>query len=347
MKRLLRVLRWLPLIPLAASLYVFTIPETNFRLSEKTFELSKPISSKSVGRELKEQGIIRFSFLFELFYGLYGDWELVQPGKYTARKGQTIYQTARQLKNSRKSIVRLVINRLRLKEDFAHLIDKQFIIDSASVMQFIQSNDSLQAFDVDTTGFFTMILPDTYEYYRNSSMRVILSKLRTQSERFWLQNDRLKKAAELSLTPREIYILASVVEEETNDPGDRSLIASVYLNRLRQRMPLQACPTIKFALKDFSLNRIYEKYLTIASPYNTYQRAGLPPGPICTPLPATIDRVLNAPKTNYLYFVAKSDFSGFHHFSATYSEHQYYARLYQKALTEEQNKKAAAERAKR
>ncbi|MFN5691700.1 MAG: endolytic transglycosylase MltG, partial [Bacteroidota bacterium] len=82
---------------------------------------------------------------------------------------------------------------------------------------------------------------------------------------------------------------------------DRSLIASVYLNRLRQRMPLQACPTIKFALKDFSLTRIYEKYLTIPSPYNTYQRAGLPPGPICTPLPATIDRVLNAPKTNYLW----------------------------------------------
>lgn len=337
----------MPLLPLAATLYVFSIPDTSFRLSEKMFELSKPISSESVARELKEQGIIRFPLLFQLFYGMYGEWELVQPGKYTARKGQTLFQTAQQLKNSRKSIVRLVINRLRLKEDFAHLIDKQFILDSTSVMQFIQSNDSLKEFSVDTTSFFTMILPDTYEFYRNSSMRVIVSKLRAQSERFWLQNDRLKKAAEWSLTPREIYILASVVEEETNDPGDRSLIASVYLNRLRQRMPLQACPTIKYALKDFSLTRIYEKYLTIASPYNTYQRTGLPPGPICTPLPATIDRVLNAPKTNYLYFVARSDFSGYHHFSATYSEHQYYARLYQKALTEEQNKKAAAERAKR
>jgi UPF0755 protein len=144
MKRLFRVLRWLPLLPLAATLYVFSIPDTSFRLSEKMFELSKPISSESVARELKEQGIIRFPLLFQLFYGMYGEWELVQPGKYTARKGQTLFQTAQQLKNSRKSIVRLVINRLRLKEDFAHLIDKQFIIDSTSVMQFIQSNDSLK-----------------------------------------------------------------------------------------------------------------------------------------------------------------------------------------------------------
>jgi UPF0755 protein len=144
-----------------------------------------------------------------------------------------------------------------------------------------------------------------------------------------------------------VYALASVVEEETNDPGDRSLIASVYLNRLRLGMPLQACPTIKFALRDFSITRIYEKYLTINSPYNTYRRAGLPPGPICTPSPATIDLVLNAPSTGYLYFVAKSDFSGYHHFSSTYQEHQYYARLYQKALTIEQNKKASAEKEKK
>jgi UPF0755 protein len=159
-----------------------------------------------------------------------------------------------------------------------------------------------------------------------------------------LQEDRLKKAAALNLTPLQVYTLASIVEEETNEQCDRVLIASVYLNRLRIGMPLQACPTIKYALRDFSITRIYEKYLTVNSSFNTYQRTGLPPGPICTPAAATIDLVLNAPATQYLYFVAKSDFSGFHHFSSSYSEHQYYARLYQKALTEEQNKKATAEK---
>jgi UPF0755 protein len=103
-------------------------------------------------------------------------------------------------------------------------------------------------------------------------------------------------------------------------------------------MPLQACPTIKYALKDFSLTRIYEKYLTFPSPYNTYQRTGLPPGPICTPQPATIDRVLHAPATEYLFFVAKSDFSGYHHFSNSYAEHQRYAVAYQRALDAYQQK---------
>jgi UPF0755 protein len=105
-------------------------------------------------------------------------------------------------------------------------------------------------------------------------------------------------------------------------------------------MPLQACPTIKFAMQDFTITRIYEKYLTHPSPYNTYNKKGLPPGPICTPSPTTIDLVLNAPNTNYLYFVAKSDFSGYHHFSSTYGEHNKYADDYQKKLDEYQKKKA-------
>lgn len=343
----MRLVQWMLLLPFLALAYIFFVPDTSFDAKEKNYQIAKDVSAKGITDDLEQQGIIRFSFLFRLFYGIYGDWSLVQPGKYTASRGQTIYQTARQLKNSRKSIVKLVINRTRLKEDFARLVGKQFTLDSSTVIEFIQSNDSLKGFGVDTSSFFTMVLPDTYEFYRNSSVRVILSKLREHSERFWLQEDRMKKASMLGLSPSEVYILASVVEEETNDPGDRALIASVYLNRLKKGMPLQACPTIKYALHDFSLTRIYEKYLTVPSLYNTYQRAGLPPGPICTPVPATIDLVLNAPKTNYLYFVAKSDFSGYHHFSASYSEHQYYARLYQKALTEEQNKKAAAEKTRK
>lgn len=343
----MRLVQWMLLLPFLALAYIFFVPDTSFDAKEKNYQIAKDVSAKDITDDLEQQGIIRFSFLFRLFYGIYGDWSLVQPGKYTASRGQTIYQTARQLKNSRKSIVKLVINRTRLKEDFARLVGKQFTVDSSTVIEFIQSNDSLNGFGVDTSSFFTMVLPDTYEFYRNSSVRVILSKLREHSERFWLQEDRMKKASMLGLSPSEVYILASVVEEETNDPGDRALIASVYLNRLKKGMPLQACPTIKYALRDFSLTRIYEKYLTVPSLYNTYQRAGLPPGPICTPVPATIDLVLNAPKTNYLYFVAKSDFSGYHHFSASYSEHQYYARLYQKALTEEQNKKAAAEKTRK
>ena len=111
-------------------------------------------------------------------------------------------------------------------------------------------------------------------------------------------------------------------------------------NRLIKQMPLQACPTIKYAMQDFTITRIYEKYLSNASPYNTYRVKGLPPGPICTPAAKTIDLVLDAPKTDYIYFVAKADFSGYHHFSNNYAEHDRYAKEYQKKLDEYQAKKA-------
>jgi len=222
----------------------------------------------------------------------------------------------------------------------AKLIAKAFDRDSAAVMTFLSSNDSLQAFDTDTTQLFALLIPNTYEYYWSSSMTQILSKLQKAQIYFWSQNNRIKKAATKGMSQNQIYTLASIVEEETNFDSDKSLIASVYQNRLEKQMPLQACPTIKYAMQDFTITRIYEKYLSNASPYNTYRIKGLPPGPICTPAAKTIDLVLDAPKTDYIYFVAKADFSGYHHFSNNYAEHDRYAKEYQKKLDEYQAKKA-------
>ncbi|HLA58857.1 MAG TPA: endolytic transglycosylase MltG, partial [Puia sp.] len=131
------------------------------------------------------------------------------------------------------------------------------------------------------------------------------------------------------------YILASIVEEETTRKDDKPKIASVYLNRIRMGMRLSADPTVKFALRRFDLKRVYEKYLLVESPYNTYMNAGLPPGPICTPSMESLDAVLNAPATKYLYFVAKPDFSGYSNFAETFPEHLKFAKEYQKALDEE------------
>jgi UPF0755 protein len=131
-----------------------------------------------------------------------------------------------------------------------------------------------------------------------------------------------------------VYTLASIVEEETNKNDEKGNIASVYMNRLGNGMPLAADPTIKFALKNFGLKRIYFGNLATPSPYNTYINKGLPPGPICTPQIVTIDAVLNMPRTDYLFFVARSDFSGYHQFTNNFAEHEKYARLYQDALNE-------------
>jgi len=157
-------------------------------------------------------------------------------------------------------------------------------------------------------------------------------RLKDEQEKFWSRDDRLQKASALNLSQNQVYTLASIVEEETNMNDEKGNIASVYMNRLNANMKLAADPTIKYALKDFSLKRIYTGYLTVQSPYNTYMYKGLPPGPICTPRAVTIDAVLNAPKTDYLFFLAKSDFSGYHQFTSNFAEHEKYAKLYQQAL---------------
>jgi UPF0755 protein len=164
-----------------------------------------------------------------------------------------------------------------------------------------------------------------------TSIQNIFKKLNKEEKKFW-NKERLQKAQRLQLTPKEVYTLASLVEEETNKQADKGKIASVYLNRIKKGMRLAADPTVKFAMKDFELKRIYHKHLEFESPYNTYRNAGLPPGPICTPSIKTIDAVLDAPDTDYLFFVARADFSGYSDFAATYQQHLMYAKAYQQAL---------------
>ncbi len=306
---------------------------TGFSEKTSTFIIAEDGTDKaSVMNVLKEADILNSPAVFSFLGSRINIWEKIRPGRYEVKKGESLLTIARMLKNGRLAQFKLVINRIRTKEELARLISKNFKPDSVSVMEFISSNDSLKKFGVDTASLFTAIIPDTYLFYWNTPVSKILTRLKDTRDAFWQRNDRLQKAENTGLTKNEVYILASIVEEETNDAGDRSKIASVYSNRLNIGMPLQACPTIKFAMKDFTLTRIYEKYLSNPSPYNTYRRKGLPPGPICTPSPKTIDIVLDAPKTDYLFFVAKSDFSGYHHFSSNYAEHDRYAKEYQKAL---------------
>ena len=152
-------------------------------------------------------------------------------------------------------------------------------------------------------------------------------------EKFW-NEERIAKARKTGLNLKDIHILASIVEEETNNAEDRSMVAGVYLNRLKKHMPLQACPTARYAAGDFSLNRIVKKHTKIDSPYNTYNYAGLPPGPIRIPSAKAIDAVLDFVPHKYLYFCAKADFSGTHNYATTFSEHSRNARTYQKALNQ-------------
>lgn len=333
MSRVLSTLLLVLLIVGAIAAWLVLGAGTGFSEKTRYFIIAEGKTDQaSVLQVLEENEIIAHPATFALLASQLGVWDKIRPGKYEVKKGMSNWKMVRMLRNGRLAEIKLVINKLRTKEDLAKLISKNFAPDSVSVMRFLNSKDSLKPFGVDTSMVFTLIIPDTYSFYWNTSLTRIFSKLTDAQRSFWLKNERMAKAEKMKFTPEQVYILASIVEEETNYETDKYKIASVYINRLQKQMPLQACPTIKYAMKDFTITRIYEKYLFNPSPYNTYRVKGLPPGPICTPSPKTIDIVLNAPTSNYLYFVAKSDFSGYHHFSSSYAEHDSFAKQYQKAL---------------
>jgi UPF0755 protein len=286
---------------------------------------------QSVIDSLQKKKIITGTFWFDKIAKYLNYDKAVKPGRYRVTEGMSRVNLVRMLRSGNQSPVNLVITKLRTKEDLAKKLGSNFEFDSLNAIQYLNNIDSLSPFDLDTNTVMTAVIPNTYIVKWNNTPSTIFKKLFTEQHIFW-NKKRKAQAAALNLSVKEVYTLASIVEEETNEETDKGKIASVYINRMRTGMRLGADPTIKFAMKDFGLKRIYFKHLSYPSPYNTYRNAGLPPGPICTPSIKTIDAVLNAPATDYLFFAARPDFSGYHNFAATYPEHQKFAKAYQLAL---------------
>ena len=310
----------------------------------KYFYIKTGATYNEVRQSLIDEKIIRNTTFFDLLSKQLKYPRLVKAGRYQVKSGSSIFNLLRMLRSGNQTPVNLVINKLRLKEDLAQKIAANFECDSASVMEVLNDPEIFKKFNVDGNTLMTIVIPNTYSLLWNSAPRKIIDKLYSEKEKFW-NTERLAKAKDMNLTPEQVYSMASIVEEETNKEEDKGLIASVYMNRMNTGMRLQADPTVKFAMKDFGLKRILLKHLTYDSPFNTYQNAGLPPGPICTPSVNTIDAVLNAPKTTYIYFVAKPDFNGYSNFASTYAEHMVFAKAYQQALDSLMKAKAAKKKA--
>jgi UPF0755 protein len=288
----------------------------------------------------RDSNLVKNPGAFELLGSRLEVPEKLKAGRYELKKGMSLMDITRLLRNGTQAPVKLIITKLRTKENLAGFLGRKMEIDSLDVLAYMSNADSLQQFGLDSNTVMAIIYPNTYTYFWNASVSAVFEKFYAEYKKVWTE-ERRQKARNLGLTPAMAYTLASIVEEETNALDEKDTIASVYLNRLNKGMRLQADPTVKFAMKNFTLKRIYEKYTQIESPYNTYRNTGLPPGPICTPSLKTLDAVLQPAQTNYLYFVAKSDFSGHHVFSETYEQHLVNAKGFQKAQDVEQEKRAA------
>lgn len=327
--------KWILLLLLLAGLagvYVFFGPNTG-ALSEGEYVYIRTGSRyEDVKKALKEGGFVRDLRTFDLLARQAGYPSRVKAGKYHIRKGMSNYSIVRLLRSGRQTPVKLVIGKLRTKNDFIRLLSRNLEADSDVLRQMFADTVYLAQFGLDTNTVLCGVMPDTYEFYWNTSADKAFRKIEKKFAAFWNEDRRLR-ASKLSLRPDEVVTLASIVEEESNKNDEKPNIASVYLNRLRNGSKLQADPTARWAYGDFSIRRITSVHTSLASPYNTYYVKGLPPGPICTPSPQSIDAVLNAPKTDYLYFCAREDFSGYHRFAITYDEHLRNARLYQQALS--------------
>jgi UPF0755 protein len=258
----------------------------------------------------------------------------INSGRYLLDSSMNNTDIIGKLRSGSQDPVKVVFNSLRVREQLAGKISNQIEPDSLNLLKLFYDDSLIASYGLKQETFTCMFLPNTYELWWNTSGESFIARMNKEYKRFW-NKERMQKAAVLNLTPEEVTTLASIVDEETYYNSEMPRVAGLYINRLRKRMHLQADPTLKFALGDFTIKRVLNVHKQIDSPYNTYKRYGLPPGPISIPSISAIDAVLNFESHSYIYMCAKPDFSGYHNFAKTLSQHNVNANNYQRALNKE------------
>lgn len=255
----------------------------------------------------------------------------IKPGMYKLGTSTGAFSFVRKLRNGQQDFLMLTIPTARTMEELARKLDGKILADSADYMAVFTDSAKVASYGFSKETLPAMFIPETYDFFWTDSAEKILSRMEKEYQKFWT-DERKSKAKAIGLTPIEVSIMASIVDSETNVKEDKPVVAGVYLNRIKKGMKLQADPTVKFAVGDFTLRRILNKHLAVDNPYNTYKYEGLPPGPICIPSKDGLEAVLNAQKHDYIFFCASPKFDGSHIFAKTNEEHMKNARAYQDAL---------------
>lgn len=299
--------------------------------------IPKNASFKDVQNMLYDKDIVQDLISFSVLAKLMDYDKNVRFGRYEFQPNMTNIEAIRLLRSGKEAAVNITFNNVRLKKDLAEKITRNIAMGPDDFLEALNNYT-----ESDTSGFnqfnvISMFIPNTYQVYYFISPEDLIKRMRYEYEKFWT-TERKAKADKLDLKPTEVATLASIVQAESVKKDESKTIAGLYLNRLERGIPLQADPTLVFASGDFSIKRVLNVHKEIDSPYNTYKYRGLPPGPINMPTIHSIDAVLNAEVHDYLYMVAKEDFSGYHYFSKTLTEHLNKAKRYQQQLSIEQRK---------
>jgi UPF0755 protein len=254
----------------------------------------------------------------------------VKPGRYRIEDGMSNNELVNLLRAGNQEPVMVVFNNHRTLEQLAGKVAKYLESDSVRLLKHITDPALPGKYGFTMETFKAMFIPNTYEMYWTASPEDFTDRMAREYENFWEKRD--KKLDRLDLTREEVSTLASIVDEETLVDEENRRVAGVYINRIKLGMPLQSCPTLKYALDDWTITRVLFEYKQVESPYNTYKHKGLPPGPIIIPSVSAIDGVLDYEKHNYLYMCAKADFSGTHAFARNLKQHNRNAAEYQREL---------------
>jgi len=285
----------------------------------------------AVGDSLLKNGYLNDRGAFEWLSRRKHYDQHVKAGRYILKDRMSNNALVNLLRSGRQVPVRIVIQNLRSREELAGRIGRQLEVDSARLIRMFKDPRYLSSFGITPPTLLVLFIPNTYEFFWNTSGEQLFDRMNNEYKRFWTPK-RIKLADSLRLTIPEVVTLASIIEKESNKNDEKPVIAGVYLNRIKKKIPLQADPTIIFAWNDYTIRRVLNTHLKINSPYNTYLRTGLPPGPICLPSVASVDAVLHATSSSYLYFCAKEDLSGYHNFARDLADHNRNAKKFQQAL---------------
>lgn len=310
----------------------FSLFASEFQTDKKAYVyVDRDDTQDSIIVKVEQAGMPRGMKVFRWLMNNIGDAKTIHTGRYLINPGDGNYPVFRRISKGQQSPLNFAINDIRTAGQLAKKIGNQLMIDSAEVA--VRLNDSVFCADLgfNKETIVCLFIPNTYELYWNISTADLFKRMKKEYTQFW-DEERLNKAKSIGFTPSEVCTIASIVEEETNNEAEKPMVAGLYINRLHKGMKLQADPTVKFAVQDFTIKRVTGAYLRSDSPYNTYKFLGLPPGPIRIPSIKGVDAVLNYTHHNYIYMCAKEDFSGTHNFAATWEEHQVNAKKYQDEL---------------